>query len=326
MRKRATIVSVFILLITSVMLSAQYAPAVDSAGTDAVYCDSSAISTWATKCKIIRGYTRIDDKDSGRASTGTEENCLGKADNITASLGDGGIAVLSFKDPISDIEGHDFAVFENSFDGRFLELAFVEVSSDSIKWVRFPSVSETPVKYQTGAFENLDPEKIYNLAGKYKALYGTPFDLSDIKDSAGIDLQNIKYIRVIDVVGCISEPYATLDSKSNKINDPWPTPFPQSGFDLDAVAVLRSVASHIETLQNYSVTIYPNPAKETVQISFREDMERSMKIIDTTGRILLQKRISGKWSDFNVSDFQRGIYFIEISEKGKRTVFKIIKT
>ncbi len=54
----------------------------------------------------------------------------------------------------------------------FLELAFVEVSTDSVHFVRFPAVSLTNPAVQTGAFGTTDARNIHNLAGKYIANYG----------------------------------------------------------------------------------------------------------------------------------------------------------
>ncbi|MFN6048554.1 MAG: T9SS C-terminal target domain-containing protein, partial [Bacteroidota bacterium] len=51
------------------------------------------------------------------------------ASNGVVSLGDGGIATLTFDPPITNGDGFDFAVFENTFLDTFLELAFVEVST-----------------------------------------------------------------------------------------------------------------------------------------------------------------------------------------------------
>ena len=56
-----------------------------------------------------------------------------------------------------------------------------------------------------------------------------------------LDVNNIRYVKVTDVVGDIDPTYATHDSLGNIINDPWPTPFTSSGFDLDAVGVINTV-------------------------------------------------------------------------------------
>ena len=77
------------------------------------------------------------------------------------------------------------------------------------------------------------------IAGKFELNYGVPFDLEELADSSNIDIDEITHIRVIDVVGSINTEYASYDALGNIINDPWPTNFPSSGFDLDAVAVIH---------------------------------------------------------------------------------------
>ena len=314
----------FVFITVEMTVSAQYAPGSGLAGTDAVHCDSSAIKGWASECRIKRGLQQAGMAELGIASSGSDYDCLGKADNIAVSLGDGGVAVVKFTEPLKDISGNDFAVFENSFDGRFLELAFVEVSSDSIRWIRFPSVSLTQTTLQIGTFDILNPEKIDNLAGKYLAMYGTPFDLTDIKDSSGIDLNNIKYIRITDVVGSLSDQLARFDSKHNMINDPWPTPFPQSGFDLDAVAVLRSFKSHIDVFREDNVRVYPNPAVSFVRLQFVNASDRNIDIYDSTGRIVLNRRSVETECDFDLTSLDKGLYFIRIRDHNSETTRKLV--
>ena len=70
------------------------------------------------------------------------------------SLGNGGSITLTFAEPIRNGAGFDFAVFENGHVDTFLELAFVEVSSDGAVFVRFDStyLGEVPVS-QYGAHD-----------------------------------------------------------------------------------------------------------------------------------------------------------------------------
>ena len=191
-----------------------------------------------------RGLRQIDLPDSGFASSGSALYAIGKADApLTVSLGDGGSAVLTFSAPIYDGPGYDFAVFENGFGSgseAFLELAFVEVSSDGTHFFRFPATSEEDTLEQKASFENSDATYFYNLAGKHIANYGTPFDLADVPDTNLLDKQNVTYIKIIDVVGTLQPQYASRDQYGAVINDPWPTNFPPSGFDLDAVGIINS--------------------------------------------------------------------------------------
>ena len=304
---------------------AQYAPGAGIEGSDAVHFDSSAIRGWAINSRIARGYMQINDKSLGLASAGDESACLGKADNNSVSLGDSGYAILSFAGPIENIKGPDFAVFENSFDGHFLELAFVDVSTDSVRWVRFPSSSLTQVAEQTSTFGTTDPVKINNLAGKHLVLYGTPFDLDELKDSAGIDINRINFVRITDVIGKISDPFGSLDSKNNRINDPWPTPFPQSGFDLDAVAVLRSATDRVDKLADYEITIFPNPVYDVALIRFRSPDTRQISVFDNSGKLVFQKSDEGMTSQVDMSGLEKGLYIVRIKEAFSVSVHKIIK-
>lgn len=220
----------------------QYAPAAGQPGSTALRSDSSCFINWAKRCSIQRGLRQINVPDSGFASVGTAAGAEGPAaSNGVVSLGDGGIATLTFDPPITNGNGFDFAVFENTFLDTFLELAFVEVSTDSLAWARFPAKSLTQTKTQTSAFGFTQPTQIHNLAGKYRHPFGTPFDLQDLAMMSNIRINEIKYVRIIDVVGSLDSTLGSKDSDGRIINDPWPTPFPSSGFDLDAVGVIHQL-------------------------------------------------------------------------------------
>ncbi len=228
----------------SVVLAGPYPPAAGQSGSTAIYKDDPCFVAWATGCEVVRGPMDISNPSAGDASCGLPEDAIGKAEGTSydvVSLGDGGYATLTFDAPIWDGPGWDFAVFENGFSDTFLELAFVEVSSDGVNFFRFDSVSLTQTDTQVGGFGALDPTNIHNLAGKYRQGYGTPFDLSELANTPGLDINHITHVRVIDVVGSIDDAYCRYDSQGHKINDPWPTPFSSSGFDLDAVGVINQI-------------------------------------------------------------------------------------
>jgi hypothetical protein len=220
-----------------------YAPAAGQQGSTAIHMDDERIVAWATGAAVERGPMNISNPDAGNASYGTAGNAVGKASgNSTGvvSLGDGGAALLTFDDAIRNGDGADFVVYENGFSDTFLELAFVEVSSDGDNFIRFDAVSLTEADTQKSGFEALDPADIHNFAGKYRQGYGTPFDLEELRGASELlDVDAITHVRIVDVVGSIDDAYATYDALGNKVNDPWSTPFGSSGFDLDAVGVIH---------------------------------------------------------------------------------------
>lgn len=276
---------------------AQFAPQAGIAGTSAIHKDSSIFINWATACTITRGWQNIADQSLGIAQVGDSTYVPGPAANGIVSLGDGGQAVVTFAHPIVNGNGYDFAVFENGFIDQtlkpgtaFLELAFVEVSSDGVNFFRFPAICNNDSTAQIGSFEGTDATKINNLAGKYLANYGTPFDLNELSGIAGLDINNITHVRIIDVVGSLDARYASRDSEGKRINDPWPTPFAQSGFDLDAVGVIhqnQQVGLANINLAN-ALAIYPNPAVagQAITLSLNSINPTTVLVYNTLGQLL----------------------------------------
>ncbi len=256
---RRGLAAVFLAAATAPWASAgPYPPAAGKEGSDAVARDDPRIQGWAIGVAALeRGPVDITLPGLGRAAYGTPASALGPADVgapeqqpepgtegpfQVVSLGDGGSITLTFSPPLADGEGPDLAVFENSFRDSFLELAFVEVSSDGVTFFRFPAVSLTPTDTQANMSTALDATNLHNLAGKYRARFGTPFDLADFatpEPPAGLDLQRVTHVRIIDVIGSVDPEVGSRDSLGNLINDPWPTAFESGGFDLDAVAALH---------------------------------------------------------------------------------------
>ena len=297
--------------VVSVMkvIAQPYAPSADDKETTALFKDSAVFITWASSAIVERGAMDISNPSLGLVTFGEVYDVIGKADGRVISLGDKGTVTLRFESPISDGDGADFAVFENSFNNTFLELAFVEVSSDGKRFVRFPciSLSQNSVQFGNDAF--MDPTQLNNLAGKYRGSYGTPFDLSELKDSTGIDLENITHIKLIDVVGSVDPKFGSRDIHNNLINDPYPTPYPSGGFDLDAVGVIHSnVLSTIELPSTF--LLYPNPTTDFIFLQINKIAE--VDLFNVTGQLLENKTI-----DYNgfldLSTHPQGTYYLRFA-------------
>ncbi len=229
---------------------ADFDPQAGQPGSLAIPNTSPLFQEWASRSvvSITRGPQDITNPNSPLASAGTPSNALGMADGSAGhivSLGDGGSITLGFTTPIANGPGADFAVFENGFLSgsaglAFLELAFVDVSSDDVNFFRFPSVSLTQTTTQVGGFGLLDASNLHDLAGKYVAGFGTGFDLSELAGvSPLLDINHITEVRITDVVGSIDPRFGTRDSVGDLINDPFKTPFASGGFDLNGVGVIN---------------------------------------------------------------------------------------
>lgn len=192
-------------------------------GSTALDLNDSRLTAWAIGYSGYQAGTQVD------ATWQTPGKALGPATGDVfdiVSLGNGGQITLTFAHPIANGPGYDLAVFENAISDTFLELAWVELSADGVNFVRVPNDSLTPGP--VGAFGAVDPTNVDGLAGKYRAGYGTPFDL------ASVGLSRASHVRIVDIVGDGS----ALDSSGEVIYDPHLTTG-SAGFDLEAVGVLH---------------------------------------------------------------------------------------
>ena len=208
-----------------------YAPAAGVAGSTAIHMDDASFLSWATGWENYNLGTNVDltwqtpDKATGKA--------VGTSFDIV-SLGRGGEITMTFGSSIFDGAGDDFAVFENSFSDTFLELGYVEVSSDGTNFFRFDNDSLT--SGTVGGFGAVDPTDITGYASKYRQGYGTPFDLADLAGTTGLDIYDIGYVKIVDIIG----DGTYLDTSGDVIYEPYPT-VGSAGFDLDAIGVMHAV-------------------------------------------------------------------------------------
>lgn len=302
--------------------------AVGSEGCTAIAYNDSKIKAWATGCTIVRGSQNLSDPNAPLVTFGSEDDAIGAATTNTmdvVSLGDGGSATLTFAKPIKNGDGFDFAVYENSFNDSFLELAFVEVSSDGINFVRFPATSLTQTNAQIGGNGSVDPTFINNLAGKYRVGYGTPFDLAELADSTGIDINSITHVRIIDVVGSIDPQYGTYDAYGHIINDPFPNNSYSAGFDLDGVAVLNQAGEGFDAIEESIVKIYPNPANEYAIVNCDDHASVvSVEMFDMTGRLVYSRTLEPGTNQFQIgtSRIANGIYMLRIGDNTQKLVVR----
>jgi hypothetical protein len=296
-------VASILLLIFSVTAQAQFDGPGGEPGSKSIHKDDQAIIGWASEVTLERGWMQVSDTSFGRARTGKDSSTLGAFDGDVVSLGDGGRATLSFNSEIVNRPGYDFAVFENGFKvgiSYYLELAHVEVSYNGVDFVRFPSESLTDTSYQTNNFSYTKPENIYNLAGKHQAPYGTLFDLEEV----GLD--TVKFIRIVDVVGSVNDSFGSRDNKGRIINDPFPSPFESSGFDLDAVALVNGSFLSVNTESLSNLKVYPTRVEANGLIHVTGVHSPILEVMNSTGQII--KQVKGN----SIKVSQNGLYFLTI--------------
>lgn len=313
------------LILTAVQsVKAQFAPQAGFAGSTAMHKDSSAFIAWGKQATVNLGWQNIADTTLGKVNVGLPEFATGKPDGAIISLGDGGSCTITFDAPIFNGPGFDFAVFENGFRFNdtlyFLELASVSVSSDGFNFVGFEPTSLTPFDFQTDAFSGTDARLINNLAGKYIAPFGTPFDLDELKHNPLVNVNGVTHIKITDVVGSILPEFATKDKFNNPINDPWPTAFPSSGFDLDAVGVIHQTVG-VNQIEKQTFKCYPNPAKTNQIVQLNWHLPARFLMVDIAGKTIQE----GIAKDGSIQAPEKsGIYFVEVTNNHTTTRIKLM--
>lgn len=322
---------IIIIIFSSIIGKAQsFAPGAGFDGSTAVYKDSSIFIDWANSAEIFTSYMNIAFPENGYVSYGTDTCATGVADGNpnVVSMGDGGSAVLKFNYPVVNGNGFDFAVFENGFfendtsELAFLELAFVEVSTDGFEYIRFPAISELQTETQIGSFENINARYIHNFAGKYIMYYGTPFDLDELLNLTSgttVDLYQINYIKIIDIIGTIDNEFASYDSEGNKTNDPYPTAFSSGGFDLDAVGVINNETN---TKFENELLISPNPVKDILLFKTSISDIKRIDIFSFDGKLQIS---ANKNSNINTEKLKPGIYILRVSGNTETYAKKFVK-
>lgn len=326
---RFIVISVLVALLLHGTCLAQYAPQAGLTGTTAIAGSSTSFVGWATQCHIVRGFQNISNPALGYASFGDSSLAIGQSDLSVVSLGDSGVATLTFARPIFNGSGPDFAVFENGFanpqngNEAFLELAFVEVSSNGVNFFRFPSRSLTQDTAQI-ALGYIDARDLNDLAGKYIGGYGTPFDLQELAGTPGLDINSITHVRIIDAVGSIGA-HAQLDASGHRVNDPFPTPYASSGFDLDALGVMHQIATLTPATRLIPLTLSPNPFTSVLSLRMVVPSSYQATVSDPLGRVVQHFSFTTS-IDMDLKGLPSGVYFLTVyNNEAQQWVERIVK-
>lgn len=322
------------LFVSGFSFAQSYAPPAGQAGTTAIHLDSSVFVAWATGINVQRGYVQISDttkyhEGSNFASFGTPEIALGKPSGTNTdavSLGDGGWAIVTFDGIIHNGESWDFAIFENGITDDFLELAFVEVSSDGEHYFRFPAHTEVQNTTQIDGFGSIDCRYINNFAGKYRNTFGTPFNLDDLPDTNLLDKNAVRYVKIIDVVGTINANYATQDVFGNTVNDPFPTPFYSSGFDLTGVGAIHFTEqlSISENVKNTTLwNVYPTVFSDEITIVAQSEFNYTISTI--SGEIIQNGIGFPNNNTLQLNNLAQGMYLLTLQTSESIQVLRVIK-
>ena len=189
-------------------------------------------------------------------------------------------AFQSMSPDLADRAGGTNYVYFNSGTNRvpvargdnfvWCKTAFVDVSSDATNWARFPATYlNTDVLFQASVPDDpdhwlsQDMTMIDGLAGKFILQYGTPFSLSALTNDPNVvsnlvNLNNIRYIRLTDVIGDGS----TADQYGNPIYSPY-----YDGSQLPALVAAPDSSTDGFCLRGVAILEFPIPTIRGVRVA-----------------------------------------------------------
>ena len=80
----------------------------------------------------------------------------------------------------------------------------------------------------------------------------------------------------------------------------------------------------VETVEERNVNIYPNPARDFVRVSTVNGQQSTVKIYNTIGMLVDEIEMSSDEIEINVTDYNPGIYFINIRNEELNMTKKIV--
>jgi hypothetical protein len=84
------------------------------------------------------------------------------------------------------------------------------------------------------------------------------------------------------------------------------------------INVRKLTITGIYQAEDYQAELYPNPAVESIHLKFgNESAHRSATLSDIQGKAVLQQKVTGKEEKIVVEGLTKGIYLLQILEKGK---------
>ncbi|GAA5098496.1 T9SS type A sorting domain-containing protein [Chryseobacterium ginsengisoli] len=101
-------------------------------------------------------------------------------------------------------------------------------------------------------------------------------------------------------------------------------------FDYNAPIITNNYTTTVQNVlatseinkENKTISIYPNPVKDVLNIQFKNEIVKA-EIYDATGRILISTSVKG--NSINVSELTKGNYILKLSTKDKTFTQKFIK-
>src|SRR5690554_608872 len=98
----------------------------------------------------------------------------------------------------------------------------------------------------------------------------------------------------------------------------------ESGFYVDNIIIAEDGAS-TGNFASSTFSVYPNPAKDVINVANSVDAIENVTITDMNGRVVKQVVLGVNEGQINISDLSQGVYILNATSNGKSVTEKIVK-
>jgi Pregnancy-associated plasma protein-A/GEVED domain/Secretion system C-terminal sorting domain len=90
-------------------------------------------------------------------------------------------------------------------------------------------------------------------------------------------------------------------------------------------ARLTSPTETVNTKTNNTLSVYPNPTTGLLNLEVQTEKDLYIEVMDTVGRIMLRKTVLNGANTLDLTNLQKGIYFIQVPNSGLKTTKIVVQ-
>jgi len=96
---------------------------------------------------------------------------------------------------------------------------------------------------------------------------------------------------------------------------------------VDSKTVSVSLCTGINELSSSSISVYPNPAKDVVQISMSASLvsQATIEMYDAIGKLVISERVNNTITTLSLTDYAKGMYSIRVVSENNQSIIKLIR-
>lgn len=98
-----------------------------------------------------------------------------------------------------------------------------------------------------------------------------------------------------------------------------------NSFEIKAIAASELLSNERDVLKDNDITVFPNPAKNLLNVVSESQQIKSVEIIDLNGRIIKTKKLNSNNISIEIESIESGVYILKVNNEAGNISKKFIK-